>query len=853
MRSIKSILLLLFIFHVSIRFVVGQEADKGKKIDNEYLILRKEVLNDKKTVFEVVKINGIPFIQQPLWQPNDEKDQIVPAKHGEEVDVYLRSTMGNLWIEKRFEDLDIHAGEMYIFGAINSLDKAHPPWGGGNSYRNFFIGDSAGILTLTYVSGLQDTIPLIFGYNVGWNHHYKISSEPFKSDPEAKKELDQALCVANALEGYNSRGDDYYIRIDLRDEKLESAAIYDHPKKIGYFRLDGITFGAVKETGNLQIYRAEEGEAIPESTKQWMKSHTIHSDNPLPQSRVDAINILRERYYTSGADINYTTIARAAESLSPGDFPGPKVKFEGTPVARLMTNIYYENTTDLLERIGEDGMVHESAYKADRFDGFAGWTPDLGAYYTTSYTRLRGLTVLTQLGFEEEVNRSIDYFDKWLMYFPQAYPDLQLGGKPVPGHATVIANQPHIYFDLLKGYGWPTKYTTRDFGNPENDGHGLLMLTRWRAWSKQGKEQAWIENRWEAIHEAAEYIPWCLDNPELSFSEQGLLHNESEGGLNKLSMYCDFACHLGLKSYSEMAESIENSEKAGRWSAEADRLYQNMTAYYPKETDQWGDVWDPEKNAAFGYTHSTLAPLCIGMDYWGYDVVNKLSQEWAGRTRRTYNMQLEKNAPEGAASAGIGYGQGYITQSALLLDEMKDVQKMVEWMAKVCFAPGLQHPFRVPEGSIISADGSTWRRWGDLGNLYQLVEVVHTINLIAGIDDFSSGQLTIMPRLPLDWKNMKIDEWPVRVISGGESVLEKMSMKLSSDYDKGNQKVTLTFEKPVDQGDYRLGPFPAGAESIKVTRNGKKVKASLFRSGTESWAWIDISGERQIVIEATVK
>ncbi|MEN8204362.1 MAG: hypothetical protein ABFS28_17335, partial [Bacteroidota bacterium] len=223
-------------------------------VQKSYVLIRPETQGKKDTTHKVIHIDGIPFIQHPLWQPNDEKDQDSPAKHGEEVDVYLRSTMGNRWIEKQFNDLDIHAGEMYILGAINSLDKAHPPWGGGNSYRNFFIGDSVGILTLTYGSGRIDTIPFIFGYNVGWNHHYKISPEPFKSDPKAKKELDQALCVANALEGYNSSGDDYYIRIDLRDEKLESAAIYDHPKKIGYFRLDGITFGAVKESENLGIY-----------------------------------------------------------------------------------------------------------------------------------------------------------------------------------------------------------------------------------------------------------------------------------------------------------------------------------------------------------------------------------------------------------------------------------------------------------------------------------------------------------------------------------------------------------------------------------------------------------------------
>ena len=90
-------------------------------------------------------------------------------------------------------------------------------------------------------------------------------------------------------------------------------------------------------------------------------------------------------------------------------------------------------------------------------------------------------------------------------------------------------------------------------------------------------------------------------------------------------------------------------------------------------------------------------------------------------------MQLTKNAPAYVASAGMGYGQGYITEAALLLDRMHDASLMTDWMAKLCFAPRLQHPYRVPEGSIVEGDGSIWRRWGDLGNLYQLGEVVYTM------------------------------------------------------------------------------------------------------------------------------
>ncbi|MHB8339181.1 MAG: hypothetical protein ACYDEE_17330, partial [Ignavibacteriaceae bacterium] len=66
-------------------------------------------------------------------------------------------------------------------------------------------------------------------------------------------------------------------------------------------------------------------------------------------------------------------------------------------------------------------------------------------------------------------------YDRWMMWFPKSFPGIQLGGKPVPGHATVIANKPLIYSDFLSKPGWPTKYKVHDFGNGENDSHGMLI------------------------------------------------------------------------------------------------------------------------------------------------------------------------------------------------------------------------------------------------------------------------------------------------------------------------------------------------------------------------------------------
>jgi len=800
-------------------------ADKSKTMKKtNCAILKPDDIKKKNIEY----VDGIPFLRSPLWQPESDG-----SRHGFG-DVYIMAESG--FASKCLSNLNIKADSFYLLGCLNSVDTAHPAWGGGDGLRNFFIGDNSGELTIGYVSGKTDIIPMVFGYTAWWDNNYKASPEPFRSDEKIKKQLDDVLCVANGVEGYASTSKNYYLKIKLRDEPVKWIGFKDNPKRTGYYQVDGLTFSGIDKKTISKKYLIESGKHLPSNTISWLKDHTIDSKDPYPEKRQKAIKTLREKFNTSLDDINEKTIAATPPEITEKNFPGPKISFSGSPIATLLTRIYYENIDQILGRIDEDGMVHESGSKADNYNGFGGWTPDLQPFYTCAYTRFRGLTAIGHLGFEKKVNQSIKFFDKWMMYFPESFPEIQLDGKPVPGHATVIANTPHVYFDELTKVGWRTKYKTRDFGNPENDGHGLLMITRWRAWKKQGMTKKWIDERWEALNEAAEYIPWCLDNPELSFSTNGLLHNESEGGMMKQSMYCDFVCYLGLLGYAEMAEVSGRKEKAERWRKQAQRLFDSMMAYYPENIEPWGDVWNPKKNACFAYTHSTLAPACIGMDFWGYDAMNKMSKDWAERTRRTYKMQLKRNKPEFAATAGIGYGQCYITQSALILDEMEDADKLVEWMARVCFAPRLPHPYRVPEGSIISDDATTWRRWGDLGNLYQLVDVVQTILLITGIDDINPAELKLMPRLPADLPEMEIKDLPVRTMSNGKSELVKISIKM----EKKKAAINFNFlsDKSVDKIKLRLGPFPLSSKYVKVKLNKKTIPSKLEKSGDSKWVWI---------------
>ncbi len=608
---------------ISLGMNTNASNNPGPSNDSLYAIVLPQLNGPNYAVdsAELKIIDGVVFYQGPMWKPEEDFEDT--EKWSEYRDEYIHRTGKS--DAYRLLDLNIEAKHLYLSGCLNSVDIGSPMWGGGDGYRNFFLGDTAGTLSIGYRSGITDVIPLVFGYTAWWHENYQSNFEPFRSDAVARDQLNEVLCVVN-----------------------------------------GLSFGSIRDPEEVDrgTFLIKNGLPVSKSRTDSINGLLVYSSDPYPEQRQQAIESLRNTFYTSLEDISDSIINKTPPEVHPADFPGPKVTFTGSPIATLLTRIYYENSMQILGRIDADGMVHESEKSADNYQG-----------------------------------------------------------------------------------------------------------------------------------------------------------------------------------YAEMADASGRTDKAVYWREQADRLNGAMEAYYPVNIEPWGDVWDPKKNAIFSYVNSTLAPACIGMDYYGFDVMNLLPKEWADRIRRTYKMQLTRNRPEFAASAGIGYGQCYITQTGLLMDEMKDADKMVEWMVRLCFTPRLKHPYRVPEASVISEDGSTWRRWGDLGNLYQMVDVVHTIHLMIGIDDIDPSQLTLMPRLTKDIHEMEIEEWPVRIQSHDKSLLADISMQMEIDPDAGEITCHLSSSHPIDQARIRLGPFPASTGSLKVLQNEKDVPFTRINSGDSGWVWIRFGGE----------
>ncbi len=188
----------------------------------------------------------------------------------------------------------------------------------------------------------------------------------------------------------------------------------------------------------------------------------------------------------------------------------------------------------------------------------------------------------------------------------------------------------------------------------------------------------------------------------------------------------------------------------------------------------------------------------------------------------------------------LGYGQGFMTESAILLNQMHDATEMVDWMAKICFAPRQPHPYRVPESIIMKSNGSMWARGSDLGNLFQMGEVINTCDIPLGIDEWHLRAFKLMPRLPIGWKGMSVHNWPVRVLSSGQSQMAKLSMNLIRDKNCADFNLKISVNKPVDNAAIRLAPFPPGAKKLIVMDNQGKIIATPFDSGDSQWDWVRI-------------
>jgi len=731
----------------------------------------------------------------------------------------------------------IIAGYLYFSGGKDSLDRGCPYWGIEKSNEIMLIGDCAGEILIEYDNKIIDSIPLIYGYTIWWDKAWSQDfKEPFTNESIASKLMQETLFLKNAYDGTFP----YLMKIKLRDIPIKNIKYYSNPLKNGIWLEPKLKFDFIL-SGNEELCKVA-SEFDISGDELFFDFHTILSSNPYPSYIQSNLEQIRKILYTFESDIE-----QAKPFDIPKDYNGTTVIFTGEPEANIISNVFHYNLIDQINRVLPNGFISESGAGAILYNhcGIGTWAYNIGAYAEHFYTRNNGVCLLSDLNYLELCNKVLNYLDEAMMFFPRNYPSLQLCGQIIPGHLTVVAQDPLFYSNYLPPNGsWAPNYTYekfgdhfKDFGNPETDGHGYSMISHWKTWVKSGRQNNWVLERWQYIKEAAEYIKWHLDNPERSFSQFGLLYAESEAGMQDFTLHCNIPCYIGLLMYSEMAQSIGEILYAESWKKQADSLEEAIDNYFTLIDDNFGEIW----NVTSLWPTKVSTVLTFFHKYFGCDLTDKLPKNWLQRSMNTYlkDKQAKSNffAPE-----GLGYDHNMYTQDALLLDMMADSTKWIKNLARMCYSPRLPNPYIVPEGSAIDIENGIYRRAGDLGNGIQQQETLISILLCCGIDDSNPNELIIMPRLPQNF-NLKLSKYPVSSMFDGKMSISELDLIVTYPTISSQEvQIKVVSGSPIYNVKLRVGPFNLQQKEINVSINGNNLLIlDCFQSGDSKWAWVDIN------------
>ncbi len=712
---------------------------------------------------------------------------------------------------------------LYLVGGTHSERDGCPDWGSNDPAEIRFIGDRLGDLVLQYVDGAEGRVPLVLGYTLWMQCLRYEQCAPFFGEAR-KEELAQAMYRGLCLYGAWENAEEWMLRIALPrpvcDVSIEPAAEKKGAPEFAHAFVAGEPADAVQAA--------------------FFATHTVAADAGVPASVQKTLDAVCHALHTFDADFD----AAPEVFAFPQPPQGYQPVFSGSKLAAIATGSVYHNMKDLSSRTDPDGFLHTSYPDAPSwwYDGFGPYAPKVGSYTANFYSRDAGRAIMTLAAFchSDMADAACGFGDRWMMYYREQ--GLTLAGVPIPGHYSVMPNTPLIYSQVLTKLAkpaladdpegaqlsaWPTRYTFERFGaehenigNPETDGHGLMMMAHCATWRALGGDPAWVRKNWTYIQEMAEWIVWSYEHPELSFVEDDLLYGETEAAMNDYTLYANVPCCLGLQGFAEMARAAGEEAAAQRWQRCADRLREAIDA---KLTD--GAGWNAEK---FGFHHDPV--LTMLSDIHGYDSAD-MPADWVARSRAAYEADRQNTAQHGwYGPKGIGYDHAMLTQNALLLDRMEDAGHLLESLSRLSYAPRLPEPYLIPEALSVDAEKGVLRRQGDLGNLVQQAEAMKCWLLAVGISPLQKGTVKVMPRLPVGW-GVELAAFPVQ-----NSRLTAALRVGAVERDRQSVELHFTGEEQA-RLRVRFGPFAPEYTHATVRLNGETRVLPLEQSGDSRWGW----------------
>ncbi len=761
---------------------------------------------------KLVSRYGVPFV-----------DRTLPLTQGDSAEVKVGGRAERIFLLGMTDALNVTAG---ADDAGYSPGAKSLPGFGWNDPRDlsylFIVGDELGRIRVDYVDGTEQVFPLHLGEGVWWGRAFYDFDQPFPADARLRQAFADSLRLypAKPLED-----GDYIAVIDPKPVAIRSITIENSPAKKGTLIVKGIT---VESHGSDRIAGAHllASGVFPPEFEQFVKTKWLRPAGSEDAEERQRLTELKKELYSSEDLYRGLHVAASA----PAGYTGPEVSFEGSgegeAYAGILANVFRYSVQDILAKIDADGMYHTSTKGAISWGGYRGigtFRYGVGGYYGVSYTRDMGRSMgeIAALGYTKDAERNADYDLKMARRYA-ADPALRFKGVQLPPHWGMLVNS----------------YRLPSF---ENDGQGLTNLFLYKLWQKLPDRDAWLRARWPDVKAAGDWIVWQLNHPEISGAKDGILHTTGESAnMDGYSVYPDAACMHALRALAVMADAIGEKDEAAQWRAGADRLQAGITSHYIVNDPKYGRVWTLD-DSNWTEKSTVLGPLIFQADSEGFAPEDS-NPEWRAVNEAAYRRILDTYKPFGFYGQSMGYGQGFVTQSALLLDRMRDATAMLDWAAKEIYDPRfrsrLAQPgmgYIVPEGARIDSTGQYWFRIGDLGNGVQEAEIVKTLRLVMGVDDAHPERLQFFPRMPYDWSEIAVSKYPIAVGTAGR--LETADLNYTLKREGGRMDLRIAADKDLGRVTVRLGPFEREPKATDVRVNGKTPAGATVERSGDSW-WV---------------
>lgn len=741
---------------------------------------------------------------------------------------------------------DTPVDTLFCLGMTHCYDIANGSWYSrkGDAGFHHFVGDRVGTLLLSFTEGEQEEVPLVYGWNVwygmpwdlAWNQQNNWGLYPdmrsldatfFRGDAEARRTVQQGVGLDDGVRRMGEEGNERYVfSLKLDRRRLHSLRVLPEQGKYGQVTLSAVT---LKTTPDSPL------RALPQvaSAAGRLTLHTL--EEVRGQTYAPALERLQHVFYTFVDELPVLT-----EPVVPNGYLGPRYAFQGTQEALLAATYLYWNGPECAAFISDDGMGCASNTARWRttcymngiglilaakptYDGIedflrkyaereAGEFPGLRAAWSRGIGEL--LREAMAFGYDKCVRNYLDWLDDCLFRYANP-PHWNRGMSPQP-----------------EGYTVRQVGDTQERGNRENDGHGICMWGRYLMWLWMNRDPVWNQTHWEATKAACAWLQWQLDTDGLFPGvRKDVLYTESECAHGAYDTYSTGNCLHGLALSIRMAAQLGKTEEARRWQALYDRLAQGMLDHL-RERSEYGPIWHTESNCdwqdhAHKLVHLQLAP--DGNTYTPLeDYADGFDAALLETDRTTYRYLMRDRNYD--CLRMYGYGQGMMTQSALLLDEMADAEQFLRLLVTRCYLPRLEG-FQAPEGIVTHPGGRFYVPVnGYMGQDSHLADSVKAVRLLLGVDDNRQGRLRLVPRFPAAWTHCAIEGFPALTNEGRGTVAYTL------DRDAAHYRMDVRLSAPISL-DVRVGPF-AERPAQTVLVNGSARPLEPFRSGDSWWGWV---------------